>query len=769
MLSEFRFAFRTLSKTPVITGVAVLSLALGIGANTAMFSLFNEILLKKLPVPASEDLVNLRDDGPKSGSNSNNQSGSSRLTFSYPMMRDLEKLQGKAIASIAAHRYFGGNISFRGQTTASNGIFVSGNFFTTYRVQPALGKLISPSDDEKPGGHPVVVLGHAYWQRQLGGSPDVINGTMTINGKAMTIIGVASQDFKGVTLGSNPDFYVPIAMREALSPGWKGIDNRMNYWIYIAARRLPGMSMDQAQNALNVTYHGIIQEVEAPLQKSRSTSYTERFGKKSLILEKGSQGFGSMRQEGSTALTLLLGITGFVLLIACANIANLLLARAANRSREIAIRLSIGASRWQLVRQLLAESLLLGLMGGAAGLVVARWTLYLLISMAPAQAMTFISETLDPVVLLFALAVSIFTGFLFGIFPALHSTSPNLAGTLKDQAGQVSATGTAARFRQILVVAQIALSLLLLISAGLFVKSLVNVTRVDLGIKSDNIVVFGISPELNGHNFARCVRLFERLEDSLNAIPGVNGNTVSMVPLIAGNNWGTSVAVDGFQTTPDTDTHSMLNHIGPEFFQTLGVRIVAGRAFTKADKLDSQKVAIVNEAFVRKFGLKDPASAIGKRMAEDGRDKTDIEIVGVAADTKYSEVKEAVPPLFFRPYRQNANFGSAAIYVRTSLDTNQLMGQIRKAVAEEDPQLPVERLRLTGHAPGRGRIVWRARLLGRPPHPRNWNSHCPRSRCRRCPQHDSSRSDRHGCHRNCHWHPRRLRIGEVFPVAALRA
>ena len=693
MLSDFRFAFRTLSKTPVITTVAVMSLALGIGANTAMFSLFNEILLKKLPVDAPDQLVNLNDGGPKSGNNSNNQSGSSSLTFSYPMMRDIEKLQGKVFSSVAAHRYFGGNVAFRGQTSASQGIFVSGGFFTTYRVQPALGSLIGPSNDEKPGGHPVVVLGYDYWNRRLGGRVDVLNEAMMINGKAMTIIGVAGKDFAGLVIGSNPDFYVPLTMREPLSPGWTGITNRMNYWVYVAARLMPGMTIEQAQNAVNVTYRGIIQEVEVPLQNSKSKPYMENFARKSLVLEKGAQGYGNMRKEGRTPLMLLLGITGFVLLIACANIANLLLARAANRSREIAIRLSVGASRWQLVRQLLAESLLLGMMGGVCGLLVARWTLYLMVSMMPAQGTSFITESLDPTVLAFALALSLFTGLLFGIFPALYSTRPDLAGTLKDQAGQVSAGGAAARFRQILVTAQIALSLLLLISAGLFVRSLVNVSRVDLGINSERVVTFGISPELSGYDFDKARRLFERLEESLAAIPGVTANGVSLVPLIAGNNWGTGVGVDGFVTTPETDTQSMFNEVGPGYFSTLGIRFLAGRDFTKADNLDGPKAAIVNEAFIRKFNLQNAANAVGKRMSQDGEKKHDIDIVGVVPDSKYSSVKEASPPLLYRPYRQDKTFGSGSFYVRTALDTNQLMPLIRRAVAELDPQLPIEEMK----------------------------------------------------------------------------
>jgi predicted permease len=690
-MNNVRFAFRTLAKTPIITTVAVFSLALGIGANTAMFSLFDQILLKPLPVVRPYELVNITDPGPKSGSNSTNNSGNMPYVFSYPMMRDLEK-QTDVFQGVAGHRIFGGNVAFRGQTSSSTGLQVSGSFFELLGLQPALGRLFTREDDTKPGGHPLVVLGYAYWNRKLGGRTDVIDQPMTVNGTSMTIIGVAPKEFVGNTIGTEPDFYVPISMRETLTPGWKGLDNRMSYWAYLFARLKPGVSLQQAQTAVNVTYRGIINEVEAPLQKSSSKTYMDRFRAKAITLEPGALGFGSMRREGRPALSLLLGITGFVLLIACANIANLLLARAANRSREISIRLSIGASRWQLISQLMTESMILALLGGLLGLVIARWTLYGLTAMMPAEGTRLVTETIDARVLLFAFGVSIFTGLLFGIFPALHSTRPDLASTLKDQAGQVSATGAAARFRKTLVTAQIALSLLLLISAGFFLKSLVNISRVDLGIRTDNLITFGVSPQLSGYSFERSAAFFEKLEDSLAAIPGVTSVAGSMVPLIAGNNWGNNVSVDGFVAGPDTDTHSMFNEIGPGFFSTVGIKLIAGREFTRADNLSGPKVAIINEAFARKFNL-NPADALGKHMQQGSGGKNDIEIVGIAQDAKYSEVKNPAPPLHYLPYRQDKKFGSSSFYVRTALDPNQMMSQIRRAVAEIDPQLPIEDLK----------------------------------------------------------------------------
>jgi predicted permease len=382
-----------------------------------------------------------------------------------------------------------------------------------------------------------------------------------------------------------------------------------------------------------------------------------------------------------------------VLLIACANIANLLLARSAARSGEMAVRLSIGAGRWQLVGQLLTEACVLALAGGAASLLVARWTLDAIAALVPPDALSTLSLGVDGSMLVFAAALSVGTGLLFGLFPALHSTRPDLVATLKGQAGQPSGARAAARFRVSLATLQIGLSMALLVGAGLFTKSLMNVSRVDLGVNADNVIMFGIAPELNGYKPDATRALFERLETDLGGLPGVNGVTASLVPLLAGSNWGSSVTVEGFVAGPDTDTGSRFNEVGPGYFHVLGVPLLAGREFTPADALGAPRVAIVNEAFAKKFNL--GRDAVGKRMSNDSgpKAKLDIEIVGLTQNAKYSSVKNDVPPLFFTPYRQDKTIGFVTFYVRTASDPPSMFNAIRQTVARADPTLPISGLR----------------------------------------------------------------------------
>jgi predicted permease len=378
-----------------------------------------------------------------------------------------------------------------------------------------------------------------------------------------------------------------------------------------------------------------------------------------------------------------------VLLIACANIANLLLARAANRAAEMAVRLSIGASRGQLVRQLLLESCLLALLGGAAGLLVARWTLHGIAALLPPDVNQSLAFELDSTALLFAAGLSIATGVLFGLFPALHSTRPDLVSTLKGTTGQPSGTRAAARFRASLATAQIALSMALLISAGLFTRSLMNVSRVDLGLNTERLVVFGVAPELNGYKPEQSRALFERIEDELSAVPGVSSVAASTVALMAGSSWGNDVRVQGFEAGPDTDTNSRYNEVGPGYFRTLGIPLIAGREFTRADAQGAPKVAVVNEAFARKFNL--GRDAVGKRMKRMGTPGTDldVEIVGLAQDAKYNDVKREVPAMYVIPYRQDENLGFTSFYVRTTLDEQQLLMAIPGVIKRLDPNLPI--------------------------------------------------------------------------------
>jgi predicted permease len=685
-----KFALRTLFKTPFVTLVAILSLALGIGSNAAIFSLFNQILLRPLPVPEPSRLVNLGAPGPKPGSNSCSQAGSCDQVFSYPMFRDLERVQ-TPFTGIAAHVEFGANVAARGQTESVQGMLVSGSYFFVLGVKPAIGRVLGPQDDPAPGESHVVVLSYGYWQRRFGLDPGVLGQPIVVNGQAMTVVGVAERGFDGTTLGIKPALFAPVTMRGFSQPD-KGFDNRRSYYLYLFGRLKPGGLIAQARVALTAPYHNILTDVEAPLQQGMSQQTMARFRAKALVLEPGAAGQSSVMVEARTPLTLLLCVTAFVLLIACANIANLLLARSAARAGEMAVRLSIGAGRGRLVRQLLGESCLLAVFGGAGGLVVAQWTLNLMMAILPKEATETVAARVDMPVAMFAAVLTVATGLLFGLFPALHSTRPDLVSALKGTAGQPSGTRSASRFRTILATAQIALSMALLVAAGLFIKSLMNVSRVQLGLKAENVIMFALSPELNGYTRDRTTQFFERVEDALAVLPGVTGVTSGTVPLLSGSNWGNNVAVEGFQQGPDTDANSRFNVIGPAYFQTLGMTLIAGREFTRADTQGTPKVAIVNEAFARKFNL--GREAVGKHMTNAGRDKPlDMEIVGFVQNAKYSEVKRDVPPQFFRPYRQDERIASINFYVRTAAPPEGMMGTITKAVAQLDPNLPIENMR----------------------------------------------------------------------------
>jgi predicted permease len=688
---NLKHAFRTLFKSPFVTIIAVLSLGLGIGANAAIYSLFDQMLLR--PVPMVRDagrLVNLSAPGPMPGSNSCNQAGPCDAVFSYPMFRDLEKASGP-FSGIAAHRLFGANIAYKNQTLNSEGVLVSGSYFPVLGVTPALGRLFSPNDDQTLGGHPVAVLSYSYWESKLGADPNVLNERLIINGQPFAIIGVASKGFDGTTLGAAPNFFVPATMREVLSPGWKQFTNRRAYSWYLFARLKPATSIEQAAKAINVVYKPILSDVEAPLQTGMSAATMVKFKAKEIKLENGQRGQSSVSREAKTPLTLLMAITGIVLLIACANIANLLLARAANRTTEMAVRLSLGATRRQVLRQLLTESVLLALIGGAVSIIFAQWTLVALTALMPPDARSSMHFALHWNVVGFAAALSLATGFLFGLFPALQSSKPDIVTVLRAGSGKLAGVRSAARFRNSLVTVQIALSMALLVSAGLFVKSLRNVSKVDLGMKTENVVVFGLSPELNGYNGARSSQLFQQVEDALAAIPGVTDVTAGMVALISGSNWGSDVAVQGFKKGPDTDANSRYNQVGPGYYKALGIPLLAGRDFTQSDRVGATRVAIVNETFAKKFGL--GRDAVGKYMGNGRGDSLNLLIIGLAKDANYSEVKQTIPPVFVVPYKQDSTAGSLSFYVRASGDLTQTLRAIPAVIRRLDPNLPVENLK----------------------------------------------------------------------------
>jgi putative ABC transport system permease protein len=684
-MRNLRLAFRTLFRTPFVTVVAILSLALGIGANAAIYSLFDELLRAPLPVSHPERLVNLGGNNPSPGSHQCGLAGNCQWVFSYRMFRDLEAQPGP-FSGVAGHVAFYPNVAFRGNTVNTAAELVSGSYFPVLGVKPALGRVFGVEDDKTIGAHPIVVLSHRYWTNQLGGDPSVVGQIITVNGKQLTIIGVSAPGFEGTTLGMKPDLFVPLAMRAAMGMGSNAFEDRRQYWIYLFARLKPSVTMAQASTQENVLYHRIINDVEVPLQKAVSENVLARFKVKRLELSDGRRGLSNLHQQTQMPLVLLFGITLFVLTIACANVANLLLARAANRSLEMAVRLSLGATRRQLLTQLLTESVLLAALGGLAGLGVAWATLRAIVALLPADVSSTLSFSLSGAALAFAGMLSVATGLLFGLFPALHSTRPDLVSALRDGSGKTSATRGAARFRTSLVTAQIALSMALLVSAGLFIKSLDKVSRVSLGLDVDSLVTFRVPPALNGYSGPRSQQIFAQIEREVGAIPGVHGVAAARVPVLAGSNWDNDVNVQGFPTTLDTDVDAYYNAVGPSFFGIMGIPLVTGREFTQSDVLGVPRVVIVNEAFVKKFKL--GQSAVGKLMGQS-RDSLTHVIIGVVKDAKYSGVKQEDRPIFYMPYKQDTTVGSLTFYVRSSVPPKTLMPEIRSTIARIDRDLPL--------------------------------------------------------------------------------
>jgi predicted permease len=693
MLHDLRYGIRTLMRRPLVTSIAVLSLALGIGVNSAIFSVFDRLILRRLPVRDSGDIVVVASPGPRPGNNSSGDGGDRDTIFSYPLFRDLERVQN-VFSGIAAQRNFAANLSLSGQTQRAEGVLVSGGYFPTLGLLPALGRLFAIEDDRNPGGHDVVVLTYDYWSTQFGRDPAVLNETLVINGAPMSIVGVAPEGFRGTTSMQRPQVFVPLTMAARMRPGWNGMDRRNDHWLYIFGRLKPGLGREQAQGLLNVPFTGLIRDVEYPALRSGIGSDRDRaaFQARQIFLRDGARGQNSERsqQEIRSIFTLLFAVTGFVLLIACANVANLLLARANDRTTEITVRLSLGASVTRLLRLLLAEACLLGVAGAVAAVAVASITLRALVTMLPIDDRELLTIGINGPALLFTAGLGLMTGILFGLFPAAHAVRTSLATGFAARSGRTSESRAASRFRATLAAAQIALATALLAQSSLLIVSLVNISRADLGIDRNGLIAFRLAPRLNGYTPERTLAFFDRLEDDLRALPGVMSATSSTHPLLADSDSTANVTVEGFQASPDTDTDVSLANVSTDYFRTVGIPLLAGREFTRADATGRPKVAIVNEAFVRKFNL--GSRTLGTHLARGaGNRPLDIEIIGVVRDAKYSKIKSDIPAQLFQPYRQD-QFGGLSVYVRTASDTRALLAAVPGVVRGIDANLPVERL-----------------------------------------------------------------------------
>ena len=688
-MRNITLAARMLLKTPFVTTIAVLSLALGIGANAAIFSMFDTLLRRPLPVPAPHELVNLSAPGPMPGSNSCNTSGSCDEVFSYAMFRDLERLQG-SFTGIAAHRIFGTSLTVRNEPMTGEGSMVSGSYFPVLGIKAAAGRLLTPDDDKVIGAHFVAVVSYSFWRDRFATDPGLIGQAIRINGKSFTVVGVAPEGFEGTSLGARPLIYVPISMRGEVQR-FTRFEDRRNYWTYLFARLKPGVSIEAARTAVNGVFQPLLANVEAPLQQGLSDKTMASFKAKKLLLVDGTHGQSNVIREAKTPLTLLFSVTGVVLLIACANIANLLLARGAGRATEMGVRLALGATRRHLVVQLLTESIMLSMVGGVLSLLVAFWTLRAIGAILPPEASATMQFSISGTVIAFSALLSLATGVAFGLFPAMHSTRASEMGTIRAGAGQIAGGRAAARFRSGLVTAQIALSMGLLIMSALFLKSLINVTRVDLGLRVDNIATFSIVPRRAGYDSVQSAQLFERVAQELQSLPGVTGVTEGVVPLLSGDNNNNSLKVQGYACGPDVDCNAAANEVGAGYFTTFQVPMVSGREFTTSDRVGAQDIAIVNEAFVKKFGW--GRDAVGKYIGDSEGDSLTIQVIGVVRNVKYSEVKDSVPPVYYRPWRQNGDVGALYFYVQSALPPERMLGALRTMMKRVDPTVPIEDLK----------------------------------------------------------------------------
>jgi len=690
-LQDLRYAVRTFTKSPGFSAVAVLTLALGIGANAAIFALVDRVLIRPLPVREPERLVLLRSPGPSQG---NTWSDDDEATsFSYPMYRDLAE-RATVFDGLIGELPFQASVAARGETETSAGELVTGNYFSVLGVPPALGRVLTADDDRSAGGHPLTVLSHAYWRRRFGSDPTVVGQTLRVNDQVLTVVGVAAASFEGIQAGRRADLFVPMTMKAQMTPGWNGLDDPKSYWLQMVGRLKPGLSLPAAQRALAPTYRALLAGV-LPRITGWSDVRKREFLNRRLELQPGTRGRRVLQDGIGTPLLSLMAMVGLVLLIACSNLAGLLAARGAARQREYGIRLAIGASRSQLLRQSLLECLVYAVIGGGLGLLTAQWALQAFLGAFPADdGLRQMGVAIDPRVLLFAGAVSLIAALLFGAAPSWRAARLDPAKTIRGQGrGSASAGSDVIRFRQWLVTGQVALTLILLVAAGLFVQSLRNLWRVDLGLRPDHVIGFSVSPALNGYSTERSLALARQLADDLRALPGVRSATVAQISTLTGNDSGGNVTVAGLALGPEA-SHSRRNRIGPDYFVTLGIPLLSGRAIAWTDDASAPKVAVVNQTFAKTFfpGV----NAIGQRFVFGGgglEAAPDTEIVGIVADSKGSQVSEKAVPYAYLSLNQPARLVELTFYARTKQDPASLASAVREVVRRRDPQLPVDDLK----------------------------------------------------------------------------
>ena len=697
MIQDLRYSLRTLARNPAFATVTVLTLALGIGVNTAIFSLINAVMLKSLPVRQPERLVLFQwasQGWPEmvpslSGTGGTDKSGRFTSTsFSYPAFEET-RASNQVLSGICAFSGAGRlNLVTGGHAGLAEADLVSGDYFSTLGVEPILGRPLTPADD-RPEAPRAAVISYGYWMRRFGGDASVAGKNVTLNDVPFTIVGVSPPEFFGVQPGRSVDIWLPLHAASQVLPDLEW--SRTNWWLLVMGRLKPGVSQSQALANLRVIFRQSVTAGVRSLPKEAEIPHLE--------LEPGSKGLDFLRSEFSQPLFILMTVVGLVLLIACANVANLLLERATSRRKEIAVRLALGAGRGRLVRQLLTESAALSAAGGVAGLLLAYWASNLLVvMMSSGRDRIDLRVSPDLYVLVFTASLSILTALLVGLAPALRGTRLDLTPVLK--AGPGGAIGMPRRFAGVrfglakgLVVAQVAISLVLLVGAGLFVRTLANLQNENIGFDRRNLLLFGIDPTQQGYKGERLTRFYEELQGRLTAIPGARSVSLSMHPLLKGEMsvWG--LVLDGYvPKTPtgrnDNTIDVRVNEVGPDFFATMGIPLLLGRTIQPGDTATSPMVGVVNEAFAHKY--LEGQAPVGHRAGWEGEARSKMEIVGVVKDTRYGQLRGDPPPTFYVPYTQYPDhLGGMYFEVRTAGDPKNWLASVSDVVRSLDKEVPI--------------------------------------------------------------------------------
>jgi putative ABC transport system permease protein len=692
---DIRYALRQLRKSPGFTITVVLTLALGIGANAAIFTMFDQVLLRMLPVEKPKELVRFFWTGGFSGSMSS-FGGDSNNYFSYPMYKDLRD-QSQVFEGILAADRASVGVSWHNQAESKDAEVVSGNYFQLLGLKPAAGRLLNQQDDTAKNANPVVVLSYNYWKAHFGGSRDVVGQTVLINGHTFTILGVAPQNFDSAIGGYKPGLFIPVSMVEFAMPWRAPLDDLKNHqsaWLTLVARLKPGVTNTQAQASLAPLWHSL-RTYEFTLYKSKSERFRKNFIDNShLEVLDDSKGFSPNRMDLEKPLVILMSMAGLLVAMCAINVATLLLLRASARAREMSMRYALGARRGRIVSQLLIEGGILGMTGSAAGLcvapVVARVLVRIMTNADPGSEP--FSTTVDVRVLVFTLGLSILATLLFSIAPVFHFIRPDLAGTLRQNTG--TASKNSQQFRKLAVGVQIALSVMLLGGAGLFVRTLDNLRQQQVGYEIGHLVTFSLDPTSSGYGEDRTPQIVSGALEALGRVPGVSSVAATTDPELAGDTETSNYSIQGYKPGEEEHMNFEEPRITPGYFATLHQPLLAGREFTVADAKGQPSVAVVNVAFAKRF-FGSPQNAIGRQIAEGGGDdiKYDTTIVGVAGNIRHTDLRTELGPAVYQPYLQQKHPTGVIMYLRAVQPPETLLPAVRRTIHQLDPTLVVDGLR----------------------------------------------------------------------------